>query len=276
MSQLTNGSKVVFASNDEDYDLISAPHTGGNNLPSTEAAFDRTANTLEVESGYQEFTVWCVDTVRDAYVFSDGGYYLCVNGTENTQLKRTDVLTDSCQFFINDDTNGVTVTSAYYSLNGWGTYTVQLNASTKAFSVYKTEQKAATLYVNNDTADTVQGFVDVFMHMNSYSSNNGYCADENHHYYSDAKTAYATLTAQQKEDFCTKSAYADAYARLSAWAAANGETFDGSYSLVSAAKTGLTILGTNNGAIIAVIIVISAIGLTSVGSYFLLKKKKEN
>lgn len=47
-------------------------------------------------------------------------------------------------------------------------------------------------------------------------------------YYATAKEAFNSLSENQKNIFTNSSEYADMYARLQAWAIANGETFNGS------------------------------------------------
>lgn len=270
-SSLSNGAKVIIGCTEEGIDFSAEKSTGANNLNGTATGFAADKSTLAAAETSQEFVVWCVDTTNEYYVFSDGGYYLQAPTNANNYLQRTDVLSANCYFTLEDNVDGVTVISNLHS-----TYSIQFNSSTSKFALYATSQKASSLYISGDAANPIQGFVDVFMHMETYSSNSGYCADENHHYYSDAKTAYSSLSSAQKQTFCTDSAYADAYARLSAWATANGDQIDANYALVQASRMPISnIFDGNNGSTASIIVIVSLVSLTAISGYFFLKKRKE-
>ena len=270
-SSLSNGAKVIIGCTEEGFDFSAEKSTGANNLNGTATGFAADKSTLAAAETSQEFVVWCVDTTNEYYVFSDGGYYLQAPTNANNYLQRTDVLSANCYFTLEDSVDGVTVISNLHN-----TYSIQFNSSTSKFALYATSQKASSLYISGDAANPIQGFVDVFMHMETYSSNSGYCADENHHYYSDAKTAYTSLSSAQKQTFCTDSAYADAYARLSAWATANGDQIDANYALVQASGMSISnIIDGKNGSTASIIVIVSLVSLTAIGGYFFLKKRKE-
>lgn len=127
------------------------------------------------------------------------------------------------------------------------------------------------LVIESDEAE-VEGFIETCMHMDDYNENLGYCKDQEHGYYSTAKTAYNALTNDQKEMFCTDDRFADAYARLSAWAEANGDVFE-TYNIVSSSSYRAPT--SSNGTAIYVIIGVSVIAAFTL-AFFLLKKKKEN
>ncbi|MBR2507756.1 MAG: hypothetical protein IKB70_12920 [Bacilli bacterium] len=268
-SSLPNGAKVIIGCTVEGFDFSAEKSSGGNNLSAAATGFAADKSTLAKAELSQEFTVWSVD---EYYVFSDGGYFLTAPNSKNNYLQRTDVLSEKCYFTISNDSEGVVVTSNYASAQEWGTYTIQFNSDTSKFSLYATSQKATSLYLSNAAINPIQGFVDSFMHMLTYTSNSGYCADENHHYYSDAKTAYTSLTSAQKQTFCTDSAYADAYARLSAWANANGDVLDSDLNLVSKSRTSLTALTENNN--IAILIIVIASSMTLIAGVIVFKRKK--
>ena len=73
----------------------------------------------------------------------------------------------------------------------------------------------------------LESFIDTYLHMN-YTENLGYCNDSEHHYYSTAKTAFNSLNEHQRSLFTSNSAYSIEFARLEAWAKANGESFNAS------------------------------------------------
>lgn len=95
-------------------------------------------------------------------------------------------------------------------------------------------------------------------------------------YYGEAKSYYNNYLAKtQKEAFVSDSAYSELKARLSAWAAANGETFiaSGTGSFSSARFN--PIFNDVSDVSTIVIIVTSAIMLGAAGFFFLFRKKKE-
>ncbi len=123
-------------------------------------------------------------------------------------------------------------------------------------------------------------YIDTYLHMSDYTTSEGWCKDEEHNYYgknteTGAKYHFNQLNAHQRSLLSSNSAYAAEWARLSAWAAANGESLNSSSMLAAARISPVTnIVGNTNT--IAVIIVTSMIGLSAVGGYFFLRKRKEN
>ena len=218
-SSLANGTKVVIASTDSDYDRVSAPHTGGNNVPATSAFFDRTNKELAVRPGYQEFTVWGIDADNDGnvdcYTLSDGSYFLCSSQSADTKLLRTDVLSERCYFTVVDGVDGVVVQS-YHSAQepAWadGPYSIRYNSASTSnlFSLYSTAStstKTASLYKNKAAANYIQGFIDTFLHIGTERTN----------YFEVLKANYAKLSAEQKTALCAE---ATALARIQEIAAA--------------------------------------------------------
>lgn len=282
VSSLINGRKVVFgtsAADAENADYSSAAHTGGNFVPTAPTAYASDRSTLAAGEETVEYTLWCVDTTNNYYVFSHGGYYLCAPSSANNYLQRTDVLSERCYFTITDGEAGVLVTSQFSVSEAWAnTYTIQYNynsGTNPRFSLYKEgTQTAASLYISNESVDAVQGFVDVFMHLDNYTTDKDYCKDEDHHYYSDAKAAYNGLSSAQKLAFCTESAYATAYERLCHWAFANGDTIDANYELSTASIA--SIFAMNAETSTAVIVIIAVTSITTIGAIFFIKRRKYN
>lgn len=290
-SSLVNGAKVVFGSTseDENTNYSGVAHTGGDYVPVVATAYNSDKTALSAAATTKEYTVWCVDSTNGYYVFSDGGYFLAAPTSAGNKLNRVDTLGPRCYFLITDSADGVLITSQYGIEQEWKynnnpvNYTVQFNynsGTNSRFALYRAEsQKAASLYISNESVNKVQGFVDAFMHFGnvgvSTTTDTGACKDSGKSYFKDAQTAYALLSASEKQTFCTGSAYANAYARLSAWATANGYIFD-SYSLVEASR--LHVMNqfvANNNALIIVVIT-AFVSATFIGGYFFLRKKKEN
>ncbi len=102
--------------------------------------------------------------------------------------------------------------------------------------------------------------------MYSYHSANGSCAT----YYADAKAAYLALSSSEKTIFNENASYASAKARLAAWAAANGETFDAAAGTFTPNGAGALfgIVSKSNATIIIIVAsaltMISALGIVLV------------
>lgn len=152
----------------------------------------------------------------------------------------------------------------------------------------KTITSNTTLYVgfSRTDADYVDEFVGVALHFDvdvidiDNEADTNACRDSGDgamSYYDTAKTAYSALSDDQKELFCTNSAYANAKARFNAWANANGERLNfETYEIVpKAASYNFNIQNNNSDGLIGVIFVsITTIFVLSFG-YFVFKKKRD-
>ena len=157
------------------------------------------------------------------------------------------------------------------------------NSGSPRFTTYTGNASASivnvNLYVSTDSVKTSALGADTFayryLHMRDYTVGDGSCMNNStNHYYSTAKTAYASLTEQEKTAFASLT---DAVARLSAWAEANGETFDPSAKVFSAAARIGSIANIAESTNTTVIIVIaSLVTLTAVGGLFIIRKRKEH
>lgn len=133
---------------------------------------------------------------------------------------------------------------------------------------------ALILNVIDDTKEVLDKFVNDYLHPEiGYDDNSdtGACLGAEG-YYAKAKVAFNNLTAKQRAAFVSDAAYANPYARLQAWARANGETFDASNSLVSASNFNMPTFESNS-----YVIIISLIGILSVSAISLIvinKRKK--
>ena len=101
-----------------------------------------------------------------------------------------------------------------------------------------------TLYSGSNATDIGRGedcvgietFITRYLHMD-YTQNLGYCKDNEHHYYATAKEAFNLLNNHQRVILSTNSAYSLEWARLNAWARANGESLNNSNLLASSRNT---------------------------------------
>ncbi len=137
-------------------------------------------------------------------------------------------------------------------------------------------------YYAQTDAEVVNQFVGVQLHFDvdvipvSDTSDTGNCRGENG-YYSIAKAVYVTFTSSQKSLFRTSDDYAEARARFSAWATANGETYNPNTGNITTSihNNNGDNLNSNNGNnnMIIIICVIAAISATSLLVLTILKKK---
>ena len=71
------------------------------------------------------------------------------------------------------------------------------------------------------------------------------------------------------------SAFADAKARLLAWATANGDSLDVNNQLAQASRVPFIGFSSETSNTAAIIIIVSLVGLTAIGGYFFIRRRKE-
>ena len=204
---------------------------------------------------------------------------------------------DGSSIKIGDDTTNVTesLTSSYvtygvdFTTPVSSAYVTTIANSKRAYvesvTIYST-QKNSQIGKTSDCLG-LETFIDNYLHWTDYhndhitgdTTGDGSCTG---YYYGDnnngAKAAFNALNANQRYLFSHNSAYAAEWARLSAWAAANGESLgtdgDDENVLKAASHIGLfSITNTSDSAMI--IVIISLVGLTAIGGYFFIRKRKE-
>ena len=95
--------------------------------------------------------------------------------------------------------------------------------------------------------------------------------------YSSMKTAYVALSSEVKNIFQYSSDYSDARARMNAWAAANSETFTYGNNTPFAARADISSISglQRSDSTTLIIVILSLVGLASVGGYLLIRRRKE-
>lgn len=183
-------------------------------------------------------------------------------------------------------TNGGTITTT--SDTKTDTFNVHLANSTSSITISASSNnriciQSITFYVNTTTSVDIghtedcvglESFIDEFMHMD-YVDNLGYCKDNEHHYYSTAKTAFNALNSHQRSLFTSNSAYLTEWNRLSAWATANGDSLNSS-TLLATKRINIINNLIDDKASIIVIIGVSVLFIAAISSYLLFRKRKEN
>ena len=122
----------------------------------------------------------------------------------------------------------------------------------------------------SDDCVGLETFINTYMHMD-YTQNLGYCKDEEHHYYSDAKTVFNALNSHQRSLFTTNIAYSNEWERLQAWASFNGDSLNSSNQLAANIISNRLDQNVDTSVLI---IVISSMSVISLLGVFVLKKKK--
>ena len=285
VSNLWDGQLVYFGS-DSSAAKVGAPHSGGNNMGSVSGAYvEDKGLSINDTSGAQVYTVGRVKIGDNVYytfsfVSNDTLYYLSDTGTSsNNYLGRSASLSDksgNCTYFSISISDGAATITSKTNTN---TPYLRWNNGSSVFACYKASSTTMTdpyLFMvtgYDGGSSAASAFESNRMHMEDYTSSQGWCLDtDEHHYYSDAKEVWNAMSTTERG--LVSSAAKD---RLAAWATANGDSFDGGTGAIasSAVVNPLSAIANSNGATL-IIIVASIVSLTAIGGYFLFKKKKQN
>lgn len=192
---------------------------------------------------------------------SDTGVHLTIGGTDNT-------ITSSYADYVKEYTTATNSVSI-------ATTTSKKRAYIQTITIYET--KETTIETDISTSEDCVGletFISNYMHMD-YTENLGYCNDNEHHYYSNAKTAFNALNEHQRNLFTSNSAYLVEWTRLSTWASKNGDSLNQNKKLeVGIINPVLSIISDNSLYLIITLITIS-IASISICGYFILHKKRK-
>ena len=185
---------------------------------------------------------------------SDSNVNLSIGGTDNTI---TSSYTDYIKEFATA-TNSVTI----------ATTANKKRAHIKSVKIYYT-----SIVDISGSSDCVglESFISNYMHMD-YTSNLGYCKDNDHHYYSSAKEAFNNLNNHQRTLFTSNTAYLSEWNRLSTWATINGDNLNVSNLLVKGRIFVDEIIESNSALTMIVTISISTLFLLT--SCLIFKKRK--
>ena len=181
---------------------------------------------------------------------------------------------------VGDKTLSVTNTDyVEFSLLTLTTPTASLVVSTPSSSVRINIQSIVINCVGSEDISTssdcigLETFIETYMHMD-YVQNLGYCKDNQHHYYSSAKSAFNSLNTHQRKLFVENSAYSSEYTRLSAWASANGESLNSSNQFGQHPNSSIFKIGSEQNNAYILIIILSLVGLSTIGLCLYIRKRK--
>ena len=232
---------------------------------------DITNEVIELEEGHG----FAIEAITGGYtVKSDSGYY--IGQTSNANGMASNTSTTYTNTITYSDSDGALLASSSAVLR-YNSASNQLRFRYYKSSSYSSQQSIA-LYMETTNIDD---FVTDNMKMDQYIGDETYNEDRCTANYSAAKTAFNGLTTAERSYFVSQGTtggqYEEEYARLLAWAEANGETIGtagGKTNVLNSAQI-LGIINKGNNSYVTIIVVVSLVSLTAIGGYFFLRKRKE-
>ena len=260
---------------------VSGSHTGGNQLPGVDAVVNETRG-LCIEDSPNAAAYRVHREMIDGkiyYSFFRGGYYLQdTSASDKNYLGRSATLDDACRFT-------VTFEDGLASIENKGNTakpSLRWNSGSNYFACYSASssvEKGVAIYASiaYDEFAVAGQFENSVLHMLDYdpghldeNKNIGWCKDEEHGYYANAKAVWNAMSEDERAAVSD-----DARARLAAWAVANGDVLNENSPIAAANNVRSSALKRNQGSVIAIASVLGA-GALLTGGFFLLRKKKEN
>ena len=262
-AEIMGGTSLVIASTKSGDWVTAEPFVKGNyNLRSADAAYSN--GYLTPESSNCRFRLEHDEDL--GYTIQDSnGLYLYADSASNNYLKG--IASPNGQSYWNISYSNETCSIVCTDTDYRGTMQFNGSGSNSLFSCYSSDsQTAITLFV--DMSSVLAVFVTSYLYMDVYHEDLGYCSDNEHHYFDDAKAKLLALGQDYIDLFQSDSLFDQAQARYEAWAAANGEL---AYAQGSA-NNAFAINGETQGYLLIGILFFS--GITVIGTLFLLKKKR--
>lgn len=144
----------------------------------------------------------------------------------------------------------------------------------KPINVYLDWQNSSNK-VSDGGRNAAKTFIDTNMHMDDYVTMQGWCADNEHHYYETAKAAYNLMSEEGRFALQNDEEFIDAKARLEAWANANGDSLD-SFNKYNTNEIHVFPLSNLNNGYANLAIVTFVIASLFILSIFIYKKRKKS
>ena len=146
--------------------------------------------------------------VRAKRYGSDSGVVLDIGGTQKTLLNSSSF--NSYEVTFNPGVTELTIATTATSKRAY-INTIALTSD------------CLTQIGQSEDCVAIENFIVGYMHVD-YVQNLGYCADQEHHYYSSARDAFNLLSKTRRDLFLSNDAYAQESARLIQWASVNHES----------------------------------------------------
>ena len=150
-----------------------------------------------------------------------------------------------------------------------------LEIASNPINVYLDWQNSSNK-VSDGGRNAAKTFIDSNMHMNDYVTSQGWCADNEHHYYETAKAAYNSMSEEGRLAFQNDEEFIDAKARLDAWANANGDNLDSSSNKYSTNEIQVFPLSNLNNGYANLAIATFVVASLSILFIFIYKKRKKS
>ncbi len=256
-SDLIAGQKVIFAYNSS----ITAGALSGSYLsPISDSTFSSDKSYI---SSVGSALVFTVSGSTDAWIFTCSDGVLGTTAAKSVNLSGSGTTTWTVS--ISSGTATVTSTTSSYGI-------LEYNTGSPRFTTYASGQSAIQIYaLTPSVTDRVQSWINDYLHLEDYTSNDGYCADSDHNYYAIAKAALLDLGSDVISEFQSNTDFEDAQLRYEAWARANNDATP--YTL-SASSTSLVEAATSE--IYICVIVILTITSLSIALLVIKKRKTHN
>lgn len=180
---------------------------------------------------------------------------------------------------------GISISApAYHSFLNWNTSPNGGGTSYTAGNkvTVTSDLNLYAIWYQTDT-NVIEQFIGIQLHFDvdvidvDDQSNTGHCLGEGG-YYDLAKQVYNTFTNTQKTTFCTSGSYANARARLKAWANANGEDLDLSTHELIVITPANTMFNTGKQTTntVVVVTVCSLLTVISLAAFIIARRKRIN
>lgn len=273
-AQIYSGLTVVLSKDGYVATELANPSSGNYVLSATSGI--QGTNSI-AHNGAMEFTI--TGSVQDGWTLTNSSNELGVtSGGSANKLAlgsgtRTWSIAYSDDLFVLTNSNSGDFNLLQYNYN----------SGSPRFSNYKTASKMQNIELYAKAAtNNIYAFIGNYMRMGDNAlnreTNTGACST----YYATAKAAFNNNEIMTEEDrvaFFNESntQYAAARARLTAWAAANHESFNGSTKVLGAATTGAVVSlneSEPNNLLIAIIIA-ACVSTLAVGGYFFIRRKHQ-
>ena len=217
VNELMAGASLVIGGYDGSDWFAAKAYDSGNNLGQANAA--RVGDYLTPGEGYSPMQLGYVED--EGFTLKDSGNkYLYAASTSNNYLKGTASLNGQSYWNIALDDGVFALTStAHPAYRGLMRY----NKSSDLFSCYGEGNSQEDVYLFVNVHSIMDIFLSDYLHMDDYSSNLGYCADNEHHYFATAKETLLGLGKDYILLLQNDPRYEDAKARYEAWAEINGQ-----------------------------------------------------
>lgn len=150
-----------------------------------------------------------------------------------------------------------------------------LEIASNPINVYLDWQNSSNK-VSDGGRNAAKAFIDANMHMNDYVTSQGWCADNEHHYYETAKAAYNLMSEEGRLAFQNDEEFIDAKARLDAWANANGDSLDSASNRYNTNEIEVFPLSNLNNGYANLVIATFVVASLSMLFVFIYKKRKKS